>query len=374
MSAPRFAGIKNYRNLLSDNRYPHAVTNTLYFAFGTVPSGIVISLMLAMLINRSIRGIYAFRALFYMPVVNSFVSVSLIWLWMYEPQFGLLNEIFESVGLPRLKWLRGAPTAMLSIIIMSVWKNMGLNMVIYLAGLQGIPSHLYEAADIDGAGSISKFFRITLPLLAPPTFFVVIVYFIGALQMFVQVFIMSSTGGRQGIGGGPLDSTTTVVLLIYANAFQYLKMGYASAMSFVMVVVIGVVTLINVRLLRYDIGYWPRRAIFELPRKPAIVLQTKVPKGPLDAEDEAAALETGDCRPDQQEIEYGQYRCHRQGHQIGIGVGDGVEHARGYVPGQQRHPGGQEQGRNHQRRHQVHSGFLHRGRPHRRDRADRRHE
>ncbi len=253
MSPPRLAGLKNYNSLLSDTRYPRAITNTLYFAFGTVPSGVVTSLFLAVLINRQIRGIYTYRALFYMPVVSSFVSVALIWLWMYEPQFGLLNEIFEALGLPRLKWLRAAPTAMLSIIVMSVWKNMGLNMVIYLAGLQGIPPHLYEAAEIDGAGSISTFFRITLPLLAPTTFFVVLVYFIGALQIFVQVFIMT-TGANNETFGGPLDSTITVVILVYVNAFSYLRMGFASAMSFVLFLVIGVITLINARMLRYDIG------------------------------------------------------------------------------------------------------------------------
>ena len=254
MSAPEFAGLKNYRNLLSDIRYPRSVTNTLYFAFGTVPTGVVTSLLLAVLINRQIRGIYTYRALFYMPVVSSFVSVALIWLWLYEPQFGLLNEVFESVGLPRLKWLRSAPTAMLSIILMSVWKNMGLNMVIYLAGLQGIPPHLYEAAEIDGAGRRSTFFRITLPMLAPTTFFVVIVYFIGALQIFVQVFIMT-TGANNETFGGPLDSTITVVILVYVNAFAYLKMGFASAMSFVLFIVIAAVTVINARLLKYDVGY-----------------------------------------------------------------------------------------------------------------------
>ena len=193
-----------------------------------------------------------------MPVVSSFVSVSLIWLWFYEPQFGLFNDVLETLGLPRSKFLRGAPTAMASIIALSVWKNMGLNMVIYLAGLQGIPPHLYEASEIDGAGRVSQFFRITLPLLAPTTFFVVIVYAIGALQMFVQVWIMTSpgsrsTGGNYGIGG-PLDSTVTVVILIYENSFAYLKMGYASAVSFALFLVIGVITIVNVRVLRYDIG------------------------------------------------------------------------------------------------------------------------
>ncbi|SVE23125.1 uncharacterized protein METZ01_LOCUS475979, partial [marine metagenome] len=164
----------------------------------------------------------------------------------------------EIVGLPRLKWLRAVETSMLSIILVSVWKNMGLNMVIYLAGLQGIPSHLYEAAKIDGAGRISTFFRITVPLLGPTTYFVVIVYFIGALQMFVQVYIMTSPIAAQDGGpvyGGPLDSTVTVVVLIFDNAFSFLKMGYAAAVSCMLFMVIAVITIINARLLHYDVGY-----------------------------------------------------------------------------------------------------------------------
>ena len=261
MKAPRLIGLDNYLKLLDDERYSRSITNTLLFAFGTVPTGVITSLALAVLINRSIRGIYTFRAMFYMPVVSSFVSVSLIWLWMYEPNFGLLNDgndIFEWMGLPRLKWLRSADTSMMSLIIVSVWKNMGLNMVIYLAGLQGIPPHLYEAAEIDGASGWHKFTKVTAPLLAPTTFFVVIVYFIGALQMFTQVYVMNVSVGHGASGyriGGPLDSAITVVVLIYDNAFQYLKMGYAAAMSAVLFVVIGVVTLINARVLRYDIGY-----------------------------------------------------------------------------------------------------------------------
>ena len=166
----------------------------------------------------------AYRAFFYLPVVSSFIAVSLIWLWMYEPQFGFFNDLLEAVGLPRLKWLRVADTSMLSIILLSVWKNMGLNMVIYLAGLQGIPPHLYEAAEIDGAGRYAEFRRITLPLLAPTTYFVVIVYFIGALQMFVQVFIMTSGSGNE-LFGGPLDSTITVVILILRQRLRISENG-----------------------------------------------------------------------------------------------------------------------------------------------------
>ena len=259
MRAPRFTGFDNFVRMLDDNRYPHSVSNTLYFAFGTVPTGIVTSLALAVLINRQIRGIYAYRAFFYLPVVSSFVSVSLIWLWFYEPQFGLANEALETLGLPRLKWLQSAKTSMPSIIIMSVWKNMGLNMVIYLAGLQGIPPHLYEAAKIDGAGRFAQFYHITLPLLAPTTFFVVIVYFIGALQMFVQVWIMTGNTGiaaePAGSAGGPLDSTLTVVVLLYANAFEFMKMGYASSMSVILFLMISVITVFNARLLRYDVSF-----------------------------------------------------------------------------------------------------------------------
>ena len=254
LTAPEWAGLKNYGLIGKEPRFLPAIRNTVFFAFGTVPAGVVTSLLLAVLVNRAIRGIYFFRAMFYLPVVSSFVSVSLIWLWMYEPQFGLANEFLKTVDLPTSKWLRGPETALLAIIIMSVWKNMGLNMVIYLAGLQGIPPHLYEAAEIDGAGRFSQMFRITIPLLAPTTYFVVIVYFIGALQMFVQVFIMSCNDPA-GSCGGPLDSTITIVMLIYLEAFLALRMGFAAALSFILFVLIGAVTILNARLLRYEIGY-----------------------------------------------------------------------------------------------------------------------
>jgi ABC-type sugar transport system permease subunit len=151
------------------------------------------------------------------------------------------------VGLPRLYWLRDPSTALLSIAILSILKNVGYNMVIYLAGLQGIPTHLYEAAKVDGANGWQRFWKITLPLLSPTTFFVFVVYFIGALQMFVQSWILTQ--------GGPLDSTLTVVYLIYLNGFEYLKMGYAAAMSMTLFVIIAAVTYVNTRIIRYDTYY-----------------------------------------------------------------------------------------------------------------------
>ncbi|MXW29070.1 MAG: sugar ABC transporter permease [Chloroflexi bacterium] len=254
LTPPEWVGLKNYQVIGKEPRFWPSVRNTMLFALGTVPAGVITSLLLAVLVNRAIRGIYFFRAMFYMPVVSSFVSVSLIFLWMYEPQFGLANAFLRALDLPASKWLRGPETALFAIILMSIWKNMGLNMVIYLAGLQGIPPHLYEAAEIDGAGRLSQMFRITVPLLAPTTYFVVIVYFIGALQMFVQVFIMSCNDPA-GSCGGPLDSTITIVMLIYLEAFLALRMGFAAALSFILFVLIGAVTILNARVLSYEIGY-----------------------------------------------------------------------------------------------------------------------
>jgi ABC-type sugar transport system permease subunit len=241
---PVWDGLNRYSLLLEDPRFLKSLGNTFLCALMTVPAGTVISLFLAMLIDRPLRGIYFFRTAYYLPVVTSFVAVSFIWLWIYEPQFGVLNQILEAVGLPTFAWLRSPDTAMLSIALLSAWKNAGFNMIIFLAGLQGIPQYLYEAAEIDGASAVQRFRHITVPMLSPTIFFVFVVYFIGALQMFTQSWILTQ--------GGPLDSTLTVVYLIYQNGFEFLKMGSASAMSVVLFVFIAIVTLINTRIVRYE--------------------------------------------------------------------------------------------------------------------------
>jgi multiple sugar transport system permease protein len=247
LEPPVWIGVSHYADLLTDARFGKAVGNTFMFALMTVPVGTALALLLALAIDRPLRAITFFRTTYYLPVVTSFVAVSFIWLWIYEPQFGVLNDLFEMLGLPRLHWLRDPSTALLSIAILSVWKNVGYNMVIYLAGLQGIPETLYEAARVDGANAWQRFWKITLPLLSPTTFFVFVVYFIGALQMFVQAWILTQ--------GGPLDSTLTVVYLIYSNGFEYLKMGYAAAMSMILFLIIAVVTFVNTRIIRYDTYY-----------------------------------------------------------------------------------------------------------------------
>ena len=244
LEPPVWDGLGRYRLLMEDPRFFKALGNTLFFALITVPVGTVVSLLLAVLINQPLRGIYLYRTAYYLPVVTSFVAVSFIWLWIYEPQFGVLNRLLEGVGLPTFAWLRDPKTAMISIAILSIWKNAGYNMIIFLAGLQGIPHHLYEAAKIDGANGVQRFWHVTVPMLSPTTFFVFVVYFIGALQMFTQSWILTQ--------GGPLDSTLTVVYLIYQNGFEFLKMGTAAAMSVVLFLVIAVVTYINTRVIRYE--------------------------------------------------------------------------------------------------------------------------
>jgi multiple sugar transport system permease protein len=244
LEPPVWRGLDNYRDLLDDPRFFKALGNTFLFAVMTVPVGTVCSLLLAVLINQPLRAIVALRTIYYLPVVTSFVAVSFIWLWLYEPQFGIFNQVLAAVGLPPLAWLRDPNTALLSIALLSIWKNAGYNMVIFLAGLQGIPQYLYEAAEIDGASAVQRFRYITVPMLSPTTFFVFVVYFIGALQMFVQSWILTQ--------GGPLDSTLTVVYLIYQNGFENLKMGYAAAMSVVLFLFIAAVTYLNTRVVRYE--------------------------------------------------------------------------------------------------------------------------
>lgn len=244
IQAPVWDGFGRYALLLDDQRFIKSLGNTMLFAVMTVPIGTAISLLLAVLINQPLRAIYFFRTAYYLPVVTSFVAVSFIWLWIYEPQFGIANQVLEALGLPTLSWLRSPDTSMFSIALLSIWKNAGYNMIIFLAGLQGIPKYLYEASEIDGASPFQQFWRITVPMLSPTTFFVFVVYFIGALQMFTQSWILTQ--------GGPLDSTLTVVYLIYQNGFEYLKMGTASAMSVILFILIAIVTYINTRIVNYD--------------------------------------------------------------------------------------------------------------------------
>lgn len=230
-----WVGFDNYVTALSDPAVLGALRNTLTFILGYLPSAVLIALGLALLLNRRIRGRVVFRAIYFVPVVTSWVAVSLIWKWLLNPQYGLVNFALSAIGIKGPGWLFDPAWAMTGVILTSVWKDIGFVTVIYLAGLQDIPEPLYEAAALDGASPWQRFWSITFPMLAPTTFFVTTISLISSFQVFDQVWIMTQ--------GGPAGATSVMVELIYKNAFSYYKMGYASAISWVLFALIFVVTI-----------------------------------------------------------------------------------------------------------------------------------
>jgi multiple sugar transport system permease protein len=256
--SPTWIGLKNYarlgRDLANHGVFYRSLRNTAQYAIGTIPIGMALALGLALLVNAGLRGVSLYRTSYYLPVVTSLVAISMVWMWLYDPSYGLLNYGLEllarglshlagrPVTLPPQAWLGDPGLAMASIVVMSIWRGLGYNMVIYLAGLQGIPEHLYEAAIIDGASRWQRFWAITWPLLRPTTAFILVISVIGASQVFAQVYVMTN--------GGPNDSTTTIVHQIFQNAFSFMKMGYASAMAFVLFGLIFLLSLITLRVTR----------------------------------------------------------------------------------------------------------------------------
>jgi multiple sugar transport system permease protein len=228
-------GLDNYVTALGDPAVLGALRNTLLFILGYLPSVVILALGLALLLNRKLKGRVVFRAIYFVPVVTSWVAVSLVWKWLLNPQYGLINYGLALIGIKGPGWLFDPSWAMAGIVLTSVWKDIGFVTVIYLAGLQDIPENLYEAASLDGANPWQKFWTITLPMLAPTTFFVTTISLISSFQVFDQVWIMT--------GGGPAGATSVMVEQIYKNAFSYYKMGYASAISWVLFAIIFVVTI-----------------------------------------------------------------------------------------------------------------------------------
>ena len=240
LRSPEGIGGTNYvRILFNDDLFWRALLNTSCYALEVLPLNIIISLGLALLVNRKLKGITLFRTLYYLPVVSSIIAVSMIWLWLYEPNSGLISLLFSKVGIPPVDWLGDPRLALHSLVIMRVWKGIGWNMVIYLAGLQGIPLYLYEAAIIDGSSPWQSFTNITWPMLKPVTYYVIIMGLISTFQTFGEIYAMT--------GGGPLDSTTTIGFLIYQRGFQYFAMGEASAIAFILFVIIFALSMVNFR-------------------------------------------------------------------------------------------------------------------------------
>ncbi|UVI31245.1 carbohydrate ABC transporter permease [Paenibacillus spongiae] len=246
LQPPVWVGLDNYKALFQDELFWISLYNTFYYVFLSVPLTMIIGLAIAMLLNADIKGIALYRTLYYMPSIVPLVAASILWAWMFDPNFGILTNIVQFFGLPAPGWLSDPAWAKNSLILMSLW-GAGGGMIIYLAGLKNIPKVYYEAAEIDGAGVIHRFFKITLPLLSPTLFFQLIIGIIGSFQVFTQSFMIT--------GGGPNDSTLFYVLYLYNNAFRFWKMGYASALAWVLFVIIMVFTWINFKLSKKWVHY-----------------------------------------------------------------------------------------------------------------------
>ena len=248
LSAPEFIGFDNYVELLTDDRFFWlTLKNTLVYSLFVIPGSIVISLLLALALNTHIRGVGIYRTIYFLPFVSSTIAISLVWKWIMHPDFGILNGFLGLFGVPRLGWLQDRNMALLSVAIVAIWHSAGYNMTIFLAGLKGIPRTYYEAAEIDGATYWQRFWRITFPLLTPTLFFVLVISLIGSFQVFNLVYIMTD--------GGPGSSTQVYVYYLWENAFSYFRMGYASAMAYILFLIMLVITLFQVRLLGSRVNY-----------------------------------------------------------------------------------------------------------------------
>ncbi len=239
-----FVGLENYRRLLGDELFYKALWNTFRFIMINIPLQIVLALLLAVALNQPIKGRGFFRAAYFLPVVTSGVVISFLWSWMLSTDDGIINEVLGWFGIGPIPWLTSETWSIPSIAWVAAWKNLGYYVVIFLAGLQSIPKTLYEAARIDGAGPVQIFFRITLPMLNPAMLLVLVMSTINGFQLFTEPFIMT--------GGGPANSSLSVVMYIYKNAFQSLDMGYAATIGLALALIILTVSLLQKKLLERD--------------------------------------------------------------------------------------------------------------------------
>jgi multiple sugar transport system permease protein len=240
VTAPVWVGPKNYIELFtSDRLFGLSLYNTAYYVLFSVPLNIIAAFVLALLLNIRMRGMNFYRTVFYLPAVTAGVAVALLWTWLFNPQFGLVNYLLHFIGLNGPGWLVDPAWAKPAFIVMSMW-GAGGTAVIFLAGLQGVPRSLYEAAEIDGANTWQRFWNITIPMMTPVIFFNLIMGTIASFQVFTAAYVMTS--------GGPQDSTLFYVLYLFRQGFQLLRMGYAAAMAWILFIIILVLTLIQFRL------------------------------------------------------------------------------------------------------------------------------
>lgn len=237
-----FVGLDNYARMFQSAEFWQVLKNTAIYSIGTIPINMALSLWVAYLLNKKLVGKKLLRTILFAPVIISPVAAALIWRWMYDPNFGLVNYFVEILGFDPINWLNEPTAAMFALIIMSVWKTFGINMVLFSAGLQGIPDNYYEAAELDGAGKWAKFWHITIPMLAPTTFFIMIMSMISSFQVFDLIYVLTS--------GGPLGSTKVLVFYVYEYAFKFFEMGYASAISYFLFALLFLLTMFQIKFMK----------------------------------------------------------------------------------------------------------------------------
>jgi multiple sugar transport system permease protein len=247
LSPPHWIGLDNFKQLIHDKEFLHSLTNTLMFIAGYLPIVYILGLSAALALNRKFKGSGILRALYFLPVITSWVVVALLWKWILNPNGGLVNSALHTIGIQGPGWWTSKDWSMISVIVPSAWKDLGFVMLLLLAGLQAIPPEYQEAAAIDGASKRQILFKITLPLLTPVTFFVIVISLINNFQVFDQIWVMTA--------GGPEGSTNVVMGEIVKNSFNYGHMGYASALSMVLFLIIMIVTGVQLRLQKRWVNY-----------------------------------------------------------------------------------------------------------------------
>lgn len=246
LSSPEFIGFGNYSSLFNDPLFWKSLYNTVYYAVLFIPLGILVAFTMSILLNQDLKGLAIYRTIYYLPSIVPAVANAILWIWLLNPQWGLINMLLKAIGIQGPGWLTSEQWAKPGLVLMSIW-GVGSWIIIYLAGLQGVPEQLYEAAEVDGATKLQRFFYITVPLMTPTIFFTLVTGLIGAFQVFTQAYIMTN--------GGPVNSTLFYALYLFRNAFNYLKMGYASAMAWILFLIVLVLTLIQFRLARKWVFY-----------------------------------------------------------------------------------------------------------------------
>ena len=247
LNTSSFIGLANFKEAFSDPLFWKTLKNTVVYVFWKVPFNIFISLILAVLINQRMYGRTFFRAILFLPMIASSVSVALLWQPLFDMSSGMLNKILTTIGLPPSTWIYDPKTSMMSVVIVALWKEIGYYMVMFLAGLQSIPSTYYEAASIDGATAARKFLFITISLISPTTFFVMFISIIGSFQIFDLTTVLTA--------GGPSNSTNTLIMYVYQAGFRFFRMGYASALSTILFVIVLIFTIIQDKLSKKWVFY-----------------------------------------------------------------------------------------------------------------------